>query len=195
MAEQGIHYRHGGKLTHTGCEILPNGKDIEHIVIEKVELKEAEEVGGRREQNIWIATFAPNPYTKLPMVLNATNRKRLSKLAKTPYINLIKNFPVRLTQEECRDAQDGGTTWGLRISKIPAVAPKAMPQNQQPTTTQAPSVTQKEKQELTSKHPDWAKAIDYIAGGATIEQLEVRYVISEKIAQEIRELASLRRPE
>ena len=195
MEEQKIHYRIGSKTTHAGVEVLPDGKDIEYIVIEKVELKAVEEIGGRREQNIWVATFAPNPYTKLPMVLNATNRKRLSKLAKTPYINLVRNFPVRLTQEECRDAQDGGTTWGLRISKIPAASPKTMPQNQQPITTQAPSGAQKEKQELTAKHPDWAKAIDYIAGGATIEQLEVRYIISEKIAQEIRELASLRRPE
>lgn len=166
MAEQGIHYRQGGKLSHAGCEVLPNGKDIEYIVIEKVEMKEKESVGGREEQNIWIATFAPNPYTKLPMVLNATNRKRLSKLARTPYINLIKNFPVRLTQEECRDAQDGGNTWGLRISKIPATVPKQAP------------VT---KQELTSAHPDWDKVVSYLKEGGSMDALTARYIISKEV--------------
>lgn len=178
METKGIHYRSGGKLTHCGCEILPNGKDIEYIVIQKVEFKESEEVGGRNEQNIWIATFAPNPYTKLPMVLNATNRKRLSKLAKTPYINLVTNFPVRLTQEECRDAQDGGYTWGLRISKIPASVPKTAP-----TATQAPP---SKKEVLTTEHPSWQNCVDWIRNGNSIESLEKRYILSEEIIQELK---------
>ena len=32
----------------------------------------------------------------------------------------LKNVAVRLTKERCRDVQDGGETWGLRISMIPA---------------------------------------------------------------------------
>lgn len=37
MEEKGIHYRIGGNLTHCGCECLPGGKDIEYIVIEKID--------------------------------------------------------------------------------------------------------------------------------------------------------------
>lgn len=123
MEEKGIHYRNGSKITHAGCEMLPNGNDIPYIVIEKIEFKESEEIAGRKESGVWIATFAQNPYTKLPMVLNATNKKRIAKLARNEMINLIKNLPVRLTKEECKDAQDGGTTWGLRISKLPPTTP------------------------------------------------------------------------
>lgn len=123
MEEKGIHYRVGGKLTHCGCEVLPNGQDIERIVIERIEYKETEKINGRVETNVWVAHFAPdNGYTSLPFVLNSTNRKRIAKLYPdcNGYINLLKNVPVRLTRERCRDVQDGGDTWGLRISKEPA---------------------------------------------------------------------------
>lgn len=125
MKEKGIHYRTGSKSSHCGCEILPDGNDILYIVIKSIEFKDIEEVAGKEKKQVWIATFAPNPYTNLPMILNATNRKRLAKLSKNNMINLLKDFPVRLCAEECRDVQDGGTTMGLRISKLPATAPKA----------------------------------------------------------------------
>lgn len=117
------HYRQGGKLTHAGCEILPDGKDIEYIVIEKIEFRETEEVAGRTEKGVWIATFAPNKYTTLPIILNATNRRRLFKLSQVEHIDTLTNFPVRLTKEKTRDVQDGGETWGLRISKLPPTKP------------------------------------------------------------------------
>lgn len=171
---EGIHYRKGGKLTHCGCEILPNGKDIECIVIKNIEFKEKENVAGREEKQIWVANFYENPYTSLPMVLNATNRKRLSKLAKTPYINLIKDFPIRLTQEECRDIQDGGNTWGLRISKIPAKLPTGQTQ-QQPAK-------KAEKNVFTESHI--VSAIEYLQTH-TMEELEQFYEISPELKTKI----------
>ena len=126
MDQNDIHYRTGGKLTHVGVECLPNGQDIPYIVIERIEYKEKENIGGREETGVWVAYFAKNPYTELPFVLNATNRKRLVKLFPEceGYPARLKNVAVRLTKEECRDVQDGGKTWGLRISQIPAQAPK-----------------------------------------------------------------------
>ena len=128
--EEGIYYRKGGKLTHASCEMLPNGQDIGRIVIARIEFKDNESINGRMEAGVWLAHFAPNPYTTLPLVLNATNRKRIAKqFWDTPVedgtpcegrINLLKNIPVRLTKEITRDVQDGGQTYGLRISKIPA---------------------------------------------------------------------------
>lgn len=171
MTEKGIHYRTGGKLTHAGCEMLPNGKDIPYIVIDHIEYKEEEFVSGRKETNTWVAYFKPNPYTKLPIILNATNRKRIGKLAKTPYINLVKDFPVRLTQEETRDIQDGGKMMGLRISKIPATKPQ--PQSK-------PKKVESEKTPLTEDKIESAKK--YIKDH-TITELENFYVIPDDMME------------
>lgn len=120
--QRNIHYRKGGKLTHCGVECLPDGKDIERIIIARIEYKESEMINGRTENGVWVAHFAQNPYTSLPMLLNATNRKRLVKLFPEcdGYPARLENVPVRLTKEKTRDVQDGGETWGLRISKLPA---------------------------------------------------------------------------
>lgn len=122
--QENIHYRTGGRLTHCGVECLPNGEDIERIVIERIEYKDKESINGRVEEGVWVAYFAPNPYTSLPFILNATNRKRLVKQFPEcdGYPARLKNIAVRLTKERCRDVQDGGETWGLRISKLPATA-------------------------------------------------------------------------
>lgn len=126
--QRNIHYRVGGKLTHCGVEVLPGGKDIERIIIARIEYKESEMINGRTENGVWVAHFAQNPYTTLPLILNATNRKRLVKLFPDcdGYVARLENVPVRLTKEKTRDVQDGGETWGLRISKIPA-SPEAAP--------------------------------------------------------------------
>ena len=128
--QRNIHYRVGGKLTHAGVEVLPGGKDIERIIIARIEYKESEMINGRTENGVWVAHFAQNPYTSLPLILNATNRKRLVKLFPDcdGYIARLENVPVRLTKERTRDVQDGGETWGLRISKIPASPETASPQ-------------------------------------------------------------------
>lgn len=165
MKEQGIHYRTGGRLTHAGCEMLPSGKDIEYIVIERIEFKDNENVGGRTEQNVWVAHFAKNEYTKLPMVLNATNRKRIAKLFPEVEgcINLLKNIPVRLTREKTRDVQDGGETWGLRISRMPAKKPTAP-----------------KKEALTESHPNWAKCVKWLVDGNDLEALRSKYDITKE---------------
>lgn len=172
MAEKGIHYRTGGNLTHAGCEMLPDGKDIEYIVIERIEYKAEEKVNGRKELGVWLAHFAPNPYTNLPMILNSTNRKRIDKLFKecNGYINLLKNIPVRLTRELCRDVQDGGETYGLRISKLPATKPK--------------------KTILTATHSNWGKCVDWLKGGGDLESLKAKYEISADIEKALVTAAS-----
>lgn len=170
MAEQGIHYRTGGKLTHAGCEMLPNGKDIEYIVIERIEYKEEESIGGRMERGVWVAYFAKNPYTTLPMVLNSTNRKRIAKLFPQVEgcINLLKNVAVRLTREKTRDVQDGGETWGLRISRMAAKMPAAP-----------------KKDTLTEQHANWAKCVKWLADGKDIESLRGKYEITKEVEEKL----------
>lgn len=118
MAEELKGWRWGLKVTHAGSDILPLGKDVS-VTIEKIEAKENELVGGNK-MDTYVATFRPNPYTTLPMVLRATNLKILRKLTGVEDPTFIKDFNVILTRELTNDPQMGGRTWGLRISKIKA---------------------------------------------------------------------------
>lgn len=169
IKQENIHYRIGGKLTHCGVECLPQGNDIESIVIASIEYKEKESINGRTELGVWIAYFAENPYTKLPFILNSTNRKRLVKLFPEcdGYLARLHNITVRLTKERCRDVQDGGETWGLRISKI------------KPT-----QVGQVEKKEiLIDKVPsviEWAKK-----NSKHISDIEAYYTMSDAVRNAI----------
>lgn len=174
--QENIHYRTGGRLTHCGVECLPNGADIERIVIERIEYKEQESINGRVEQGVWIAYFAKNPYTNLPFILNATNRKRLVKQFPEcdGYPARLKNIAVRLTKERCRDVQDGGETWGLRISKTPAAEEKA----------QQKKVITEDKVQVVI---EWAKK-----NGKTISDIEAMYnFASDKVLRELADAIGL----
>ena len=162
--QRNIHYRMGGKLTHCGVEVLPGGKDIERIIIARIEYKESEMINGRKEEGVWVAHFAPNPYTTLPLILNATNRKRLYKMYQDcdGYLARLENVPVRLTKEKTRDVQDGGETWGLRISKMPPA-----PETNVATAAPAKKVIQEDQVKVIV---DWA-----LQKGLTIEQVAQSY--------------------
>lgn len=176
--EVGIHYRTGGKLTHCGCECLPQGQDIPRIIIEKIEFRDREQINGRTEMGVWVATFAPNPYTKLPFILNSTNRRRLAKMFPQVdgCINLLKNIPVRLTREKTRDVQDGGETWGLRISKMPA-APEPKAAAPAPAKPAAKKVITEDKVDAVVA---WAKE-----NGKTVADIEAVYDMSEVVKNAI----------
>ena len=161
--QRNIHYRMGGKLTHCGVEVLPGGRDLERIIIARIEYKESEMINGRTEKGVWVAYFAPNPYTNLPFILNATNRKRLVKLYPEceGYLARLENVPVRLTKEKTRDVQDGGETWGLRISKMPPADAVAQPKQQKKKV-----ITEDKEQVII----DWA-----LKNGLTIDQVGQQY--------------------
>lgn len=174
-SQENIHYRVGGKLTHCGVECLPQGQDIPRIIIESIEYKDKESINGRTEEGVWIAHFAPNPYTSLPFILNATNRKRLIKQFPVceGYPARLKNIAVRLTKEKCRDVQDGGETWGLRISKQPAADAPAAPAKKVITSDKVDVIV------------EWALknklGIDKIAEQYDFESAEVRQMIVDNL--------------
>lgn len=177
QSQENIHYRTGGKLTHCGVECLPNGGDIERIVIERIEYKDKESINGRMEEGVWIAYFEPNPYTSLPFILNATNRKRLVKQFPEceGYPARLKHVAVRLTKERCRDVQDGGETWGLRISKTPAAEEKAV---------SAPSkkvIRKDQVQVIVSWANQKGYGIDKVAELYDFESDEVRNMIADSL--------------
>ncbi len=165
--ENKTHWRTGGKLTNAGCEMLPDGKDIDYIVIKSIEYKDEHTINGRKESGVWVATFEQNPYTTLPMILNSTNRKRLSKMFGTDYIDTLTNIAVRLTKEKTRDPQEGGETWGLRIHKD---KPKA------PVTPKKPVLT-----ESHEKFNDCKAKV--VSKEYTVEQLRAWFDISAEVEE------------
>lgn len=171
------HYRKAGKVTHCGAEILPEGKDILYIVIERVEFCEKVDIGGRTETNQFIAHFAPNPYTKLPMVLNRTNQGTLMKLFPEigTDIDKIRNKAVRLTSEKARNIALDMYLPALRISKIPA-NPKDAPGAKEAT----------KKQPLTPENKAvWDQAVNYIKAGNSLAKIKEKYDISPEMETQL----------
>lgn len=166
-----LHYKWGGNASHADVSILPDGKDIPFIVIDHIEAREGEMINGVKK-NSFVAIFKENSYTKLPMVLNKTNKDRLLKLAHQDEWHLlsVKNFPVRLTYEP---TQLGN---GLRISKLPATEPKVV-------TPPPPPPPQKPN--LTAEHPDWINCVNYLINGGGIKNLEVRYAITDEVKEQL----------
>lgn len=187
MDQRDIHYRVGGKLTHCGVEVLPGGKDIERIIIARIEYKESEMINGRTENGVWVAHFAPNPYTTLPLILNATNRKRLFKMYPQcdGYLARLENVAVRLTKERTRDVQDGGETWGLRISKNPPAPESAR--------HESPAAASKKviKEENIGVIVEWAKknglSIDQVAEKYDFESETVKNAIADALVDDLPE--------
>lgn len=134
--EQGIYYKRGSKSDFASVDMLPNGKDIPRIIITDIEFHENLTINGRRDTEVWTAQFENNPWCNKPMVLNSTNKTRIAKAhwhdkvedgtECEGRINLLHNIPVRLTKEETRDVQNGGTTYGLRISRLDAASQEEM---------------------------------------------------------------------
>jgi hypothetical protein len=178
MAEQELkHYRYGGKLTHIGMEALPSGKDIT-VVIDRIAWVESEVVNGEKKP-CWVAYFQKNPYFDLPMILNATNKKRIARLAEDQYLERVKNLPVTLTKEMDK-AIGGGKDWSLRVSVI---KPKITPQGQVI------------KIALTPTSGNWASIVKWVQDGNAIEKVTAKYEVSPedmvtfKQAIEVKEVA------
>lgn len=150
MTEELKGWRWGLKSTHAGSDMLPLGKDVT-VTIEKVEAKQDELVGGNK-MDTYVATFRPNPYTTLPMVLRSTNLKVLRKITGLEDPTFIKDFNVILTRELTNDPQMGGRTWGLRVSKIKAaqngIVKFTVEQPEQPIQKQKLSLTSPKFEEL-----------------------------------------------
>lgn len=156
------HYRYGGKLTHIGCEVLPSGNPID-VIIDHIAWVEKEQINGETKP-AWIAYFKPNSYFTLPMVLNATNKKRIARMAGTPYLETVKNFPVTLCQEMDK-AIGGGRDWALRISQV------------QPRINTAGQPT---KILLKPTDTNWNDIVGWVKAGNSIEAVWKKYEVSEE---------------
>lgn len=164
------HYRYSGKLSHVGCECLPNGRDIV-VTIERISFVDNEVINGEKQAS-WVCYFKPNNYFKLPMVLNSTNRKRLAKLAGTPYLETVVGLTVTLTQEMDK-AIGGGKDLALRISNI-----------KPPQVTSA--VTERKPLSLTS--PNYSQLVEWLKDKGTLAGLLSGYAPDEACLVELKKI-------
>ena len=167
--EEKKHFSLGGALSHSGVGILPNGGDIEYIVIDHIEWRIDELVNGVKKDT-FVAFFAPNPYTTLPFVLNRENKARLLKAAKKGEWDLleIKNLPVRLTHENTKLGE------GLRISKLPPKMPTATATSVTSTPVAKPAITDE----------NFDKAKKFLETG-TMDALRGFYEVSEEMEKRL----------
>lgn len=181
--QEDIHWRTGGKITHAGVECLEGGKDT-IFIIDRIEFKDEEIVNGKKEYGVWLMHFQSNPHTKLPVILNATNKKRLVKLFPEcdGFIARIKGKPVRMTKELTRDPQGGGQIYGLRVSQI-AVRPEQIqpqsPQQGHPAPA-APAQPQAKQELLMTDDAMVSQAVAYLKGGGSIDAIRAKYSMSQE---------------
>lgn len=162
-----VHIRTGGNLLHCSVEMLPEGKDIPYIVIEKFTRAKNEKTGTTVKEDCILAHFAKNPYTTLPWMLNYKNKKTLCKLAGVDEWGLlgVVNLPVTITRENT------SMGWGLRASSIPAKDPN-----------QAKPV-------LTSQHENWKKVLEYVQKGGAVADIKAKYEVSAEVEKELIEVS------
>lgn len=185
--QENIHYRAASKATHSGVEVLKGEREIPRIIIERIEYVENISINGRTEKCAFVAYFQPgNGFANLPMIINQTNARRLTKLYPDcqGYLARLKNIAVRLTSEPCKDPNGGGTTVGLRIGQIPPVSEQEMQKWMVEHGYAQP--TQPQKKEITADKVaitvEWAKK-----NGKTIDDLAKMYNMSEEIRKQISE--------
>ena len=175
--DEGIYYKRGSKSDFASVDMLPGGRDIPRIIIEEIKFHEQLTINGRKETECWTAKFAPNPWCNKEFVLNSTNKTRIAKqhwndtvedgTACEGRINLLKNIAVRLTKEEARDVQNGGTTYGLRISRLGPASEEEMAKWMVEHGYAKKKVVTEDKVQVVV---DWAKK-----NGLTIEQVADKY--------------------
>lgn len=201
--EEGIYYKRGSKSDFASVDMLPGGKDIPRIVIEEIKFHDKLTINGRKETECWTARFEKNPWCNKEFVLNSTNKTRIAKqfwnhvvedgTACEGRINLLKNIAVRLTKEEARDVMNGGTTYGLRISRIPAATEQDMLNWLEENGYEASDRAKKKviTEDKIQVIVDWAKAngksIDDIAAMYGFESESVHDAIVDALSEDLPE--------
>lgn len=161
MSEK-THFKKAFNTPYLGSQDLPGYKDM-NATIERVILQGSE--GLKENSNFNIAYFKDTNLK--PMLLNATNSKRLAKLAGSPYIEDWLNIEVTLTVQKVRafgDIHDA-----LRIREVTRKNPVSLPV-------------------LNKKHKKWLEIISKVKGGTKRDVISKYYVVSDEVWQEILDL-------
>ncbi len=147
-----VHWHKVFLSDYLGACDLEEGKDVK-LVIKNVSVKQVKGSDGKsQERNV--AAFT-DPKIK-PMILNATNCRVVKKFVGSPYINDWVNVPIQVYIKSDIKAF-GDITEGLRIRE------------QQPKM---------DKPVLVPSIPAWQKAIDYLKGSGTIDNIRAKWDLS-----------------
>jgi hypothetical protein len=153
IKETKTHWRKVFLSDYLGSCDLEDGKDLK-AVIKSVTVKSVKGPDGK-EQERNVATFTDANLK--PMILNATNCKLMKKFAKSVFINDWNNIPIQIYVKDDIKAF-GEVTEGLRIRPTQPVM---------------------DKPKLTPLSQAWPKAIEFLKGTGTMEQVKNKYELSE----------------
>lgn len=106
------HWKKAFDYDWVGTYVLPDGKPISVVIKSVMKAEDAKVMG--RSKNILLAHFEPNPYFKVPMIINKENSKRLTRLTLKARPCDWKNIPVVLCQEMDK-MPDGTKDFAMRI--------------------------------------------------------------------------------
>jgi hypothetical protein len=152
--ETKTHWKKVFNSDYLGSCDLEDGKDLK-AVIKSVSVKLVKGPDGKeQDRNVAIFTDA----NLKPMILNATNCKLIKKFAKSVFINDWNNVPVQIYVKDDIKAF-GEVTEGLRIR---------------------PAQPAMNKPKLTPTSQAWPKAIEFLKGTGTMEQVKEKYDLSAK---------------
>lgn len=154
MENERIHWKRVFNSDYLGAADLDNGKDLK-AVIKSVSVQEVKGTDGSNK-NCNVATFTDANLK--PMILNVTNCKLVKKFAKSVFINDWNNIPVQIYVKDDIKAF-GEITEGLRIR---------------------PTQPSMDKPKLIPGIPAWIKAVEFLKGTGNIDQIKLKYDISEQ---------------
>jgi hypothetical protein len=152
--ENKTHWKKVFNSDYLGSCDLEDGKDLK-AVIKNVTVKEVKGTDGKAQDRN-VATFTDANLK--PMILNSTNCKLIKKFAKSVFINDWNNVPVQIYVKDDIKAF-GEVTEGLRIR---------------------PTQPAMNKPKLTPASQAWPKAIEFLKGAGTMEQVKDKYDLSAK---------------
>jgi hypothetical protein len=152
--ENKTHWKKVFNSDYLGSCDLEDGKDLKAI-IKSVSVKLVKGTDGK-EQDRNVAVFTDANIK--PMILNATNCKLIKKFAKSVFINDWNNIPIQIYVKDDIKAF-GEVTEGLRIR---------------------PSQPAMNKPKLIPTSQAWPKAIEFLKGTGTIEQVKEKYDLTAK---------------
>jgi hypothetical protein len=164
------HYRVVDKSDYLGSadiEQLIEDKQSTTFTIKSVAIERGIRVNGKKG-DFRIARFAEKIK---PMVLNATNGKRIHQITGSPFVEDWKDIAVELYIEEgVKNPEGGDPVTGLRLRRG-KVAPKQL-------------------KDFTPSHPKWNDAVSRVASGeATADTIRQHFTLSD--ANESRLLAEV----
>jgi hypothetical protein len=149
--EHKTHFKKAFNSAYLGSQDLPESKDI-NLTIKEVLLQESK---GLKEDSIFnIAYFKQSVK---PMLLNVTNSKTLSRLAKSKYIEDWGGIEITIGVQSVRAF--GADHDALRIRPVTRVL----------------------KTTLTAEHPKWLEVAEKIKSGVKIAAIRKYYDITDEL--------------